>query len=58
MSLAKKPLGRLVASNAIFLQCDLQDLFKDRIYRMDSVLRTAKTLNKASGALKLPLIVT
>lgn len=58
MDTGKNSLGRLDASKAIFLQCDMQTVFKDKIYCMDSVLRTTKSLNIACGIFKIPLIIT
>mmetsp|Transcript_16963 Transcript_16963/g.19398 ORF Transcript_16963/g.19398 Transcript_16963/m.19398 type:complete len:201 (+) Transcript_16963:20-622(+) len=58
MHSAKKHISRLTTSNVSFLQCDIQTIFKDKIYNVDSVVRTAKTLNKAAGLLKTPLIIT
>ena len=49
---------KLSISKAIFLQCDIQEKFIPRIYRINSVIHTAKILNKAANLFQIPLVVS
>lgn len=51
-------MSRIRFANAVFLQCDIQDKFVKTIYRMNSVIHTAKILNKAAGLFKIPLVAS
>ena len=48
----------IAAARTTFLLCDIQDRFRDRIFKFDSVVRVAGTLGRVAQALSIPLIAT
>ncbi len=54
----KNPTVLLSRFSTFFLQCDIQEKFRKSIYRMNSVIHTAKLLNKAANHLQIPLFVS
>ena len=53
-----KNLGRLLKDKTIFFQCDIQGIFKDKIYKCDSVITVAKMMNQVAPIFNIPLLVT
>jgi len=51
-------LGKLDASKSALLICDVQERFRDNIYKMDSVIDGAIRLTKGAQALNMPVLVT
>lgn len=51
-------MSKINLLNAVFLQCDIQDKFVKIIYRMNSVVHSAKILNKAANIFKIPVIAS
>lgn len=51
-------MSQLTIPKAIFLQCDIQEKFVKTIYKMNSVIHTAKLLNRAAFLFKIPLIAS
>lgn len=53
-----KSVGRIMKDKAIFFQCDIQQVFKDKIYKCDSVITVAKMMNQIAPIFSIPLLVT
>lgn len=51
-------LGRLTPSNTVLLICDVQERFRDVIWKFDSVLRTSKLLVDGCNAVGVPIVCT
>jgi len=51
-------IGRIVQNQALLFQCDIQHIFKDKIWNMSSVVTVAKMMAQLSPALNIPLLVT
>ncbi|MCL2062979.1 MAG: isochorismatase family protein [Candidatus Cloacimonetes bacterium] len=69
MELTKKIFGKgndkektnfynIYCEDCIFIMVDIQEKFKDIIYKMQNVVKNADILNKVSEILEIPLIVT
>jgi len=54
----QKNLGRLIQNQTLLFQCDIQNIFKDKIWNMSSVVTVAKMMAQLSPALNIPLLVT
>jgi len=50
--------GRLNPSNTVLLVCDIQERFKDVIWKFDSVLRTSKLLVDGCAVINIPIVAT
>lgn len=53
-----KNLGRLTPSNTVLLVCDVQERFREIIWKFDSVLRTSKLLLDGCNAMSVPIVCT
>jgi len=53
-----RPLGRLTPDATALLVCDVQERFRDVIWRMPAVIDTAARLARGAAALGLPVFVT
>jgi hypothetical protein len=53
-----KNIGRLAKNNTIFFQCDIQQVFKDKIHNFESVVQVAKLAAKLAPIFNVPLLVT
>lgn len=53
----QKRLGRIIRDKSIFLQCDIQAIFRDRIWNMPSVVTVAKMMAQVSPILNVPLLI-
>jgi len=53
-----KSLGRLVREKTLLLQCDIQSIFKDKIWNLASVITVARMMAQVSPVLNIPLLVT
>jgi nicotinamidase-related amidase len=51
-------LGRLNPANTVLLVCDIQERFRDVIWKFDSVIRTSKLLVDGCGAIGVPIVCT
>ena len=51
-------IPRLVASNSVFLVCDIQERFRPIIHRYDTVISKSALLYQVSSALGIPCIMT
>jgi nicotinamidase-related amidase len=51
-------LGRLNPANTVLLVCDIQERFRDVIWKFDSVLRTSKLLIDGCKEIGVPIIAT
>jgi len=49
---------RIIASESIFLVCDVQQRFRNIIYCMESVIHVGKMLTQAAQIFKVPLLIT
>lgn len=49
---------RLSADSTVFLQCDIQELIKPKVWHMDSVLFVAKVMAYAAHIMGIPLVVS
>lgn len=54
----KAPIQRLVGSDAIFLICDVQERFRNLIYKSETVIKKCAFLNKALNTLDIPCLIT
>ena len=52
------PLAPRGLGSTAFLLCDVQERFRDRIASFDSVVRSAVTLGKVAGELRIPYLAT
>ena len=53
-----KKIQRIVPKNTLLFLCDMQELFRDRIYQMPSCIQTAQMMNQIASIFNLPMIVT
>lgn len=51
-------IPRIVASESIFLVCDIQQRFRNIIYCMESVIHVGKMLTQAAQIFNVPVLVT
>jgi len=50
--------GKLKPENTAFLLCDIQERFRPRIYRGETIIRTAQYMTSVAKALEIPIIAT
>ncbi|CAK4084932.1 unnamed protein product [Aphanomyces euteiches] len=53
-----KSVGRLAPSTSALFVCDIQEIFRNRIYEMPSVIHASNTLVQAAKTLEIPTVVT
>lgn len=58
MNSTKGPIPRMVASESIFLVCDIQQRFRNIIYCMESVIHVGKMMTQAAQIFEVPLLIT
>jgi isochorismate hydrolase len=51
-------LGRLTPANTVLLICDIQERFREVIWKFDSVLKTSKLLVDGCAAMNIPIVAT
>eukprot|EP00929_Paragymnodinium_shiwhaense_P060267 TRINITY_DN30119_c0_g1_i1.p1 TRINITY_DN30119_c0_g1~~TRINITY_DN30119_c0_g1_i1.p1 ORF type:complete len:208 (-),score=55.58 TRINITY_DN30119_c0_g1_i1:200-823(-) len=51
-------VGRARAEQCVFLLCDIQERFRDKILNMAHVIQVAKTMLAAADLFKVPVVVT
>ncbi|KDO31869.1 hypothetical protein SPRG_03789, partial [Saprolegnia parasitica CBS 223.65] len=54
----KSSVGKLAPASSVLFVCDIQEIFRDRIYEMPSVIAGAQTLVQAAKHLEMPTIAT
>ena len=54
----QKSVGRIIQSKTLLFQCDIQGIFKERIWNMPSVVTVARMMAQVSPILNIPLLVT
>ena len=57
-SAVARRIGKLNASNTVFLLCDIQERFRDVIYHFPQVVHTAKLLTNVGKQLEIPTLAT
>ena len=57
-SLVTKRAGRLAIPEVIFFVCDIQERFRDIIFKMPQVISTGKTMIDSAAVLGIPVIIT
>lgn len=58
MQRAMVKIGQISLSSSALFVCDIQEIFRERIYNMPSVIQGARTLVQVGKELDLPTIVT
>eukprot|EP00698_Gefionella_okellyi_P005883 TRINITY_DN15314_c0_g1_i1.p1 TRINITY_DN15314_c0_g1~~TRINITY_DN15314_c0_g1_i1.p1 ORF type:complete len:198 (-),score=30.46 TRINITY_DN15314_c0_g1_i1:114-707(-) len=58
MQAVARRMGRLAPDSTVFLLCDVQERFRDAIYRFPAVVQTSKTLLAAAKILGVKVIAT
>ena len=53
-----KRLQRFTTQNAVFMECDIQQVFAKHIYKYDQVAHNAKRLSDTGKLLNVPIIAT
>jgi hypothetical protein len=53
-----KKIARLLPSNCVFMECDIQTKMNKLILNFDTVVHNAKRLTKTAKALEIPVIST
>ncbi|KAF0717532.1 Aste57867_2240 [Aphanomyces stellatus] len=51
-------VGKVAPASTLLLVCDIQDIFRNRIYEMPSVIHASNTLVQAAKTLRVPTIAT
>ncbi|OQR87326.1 isochorismatase [Achlya hypogyna] len=55
---SKAVVGKLAPASSVLFVCDIQEIFRERIYEMPSVISGANTLVQAAKLLDLPTVAT
>ncbi|KAL7489990.1 hypothetical protein ACHAW6_015695 [Cyclotella cf. meneghiniana] len=53
-----RAVGKLCPENSVLLVCDVQELFRPLIYKMETVINTTKFMTSVAKELSLPIIAT
>ena len=51
-------ISRLLPTNTVFLQCDIQTKFEHIIHKMPIIVKNTARMARVARILKIPLIVT
>ncbi|ETV66560.1 hypothetical protein H257_16995 [Aphanomyces astaci] len=51
-------VGKVAPASSLLLVCDIQEIFRTRIYEMPSVIHASNTLVQAAKTLQIPTVVT
>ena len=57
-SLVTKRAGRLAIPEVVFFVCDIQERFRDIIFKMPQIISTGKTMIDSAAVLGIPVIIT
>lgn len=55
---ARRMVGKLTPESSCLLVCDIQELFKPRVYCSDTILKTAQYMTSTAKALDIPIVAT
>ena len=53
-----KLIGRVFKENVLFLNCDIQSIFRDLVYKQKNVIQVGKMMANISNILKIPTLIT
>jgi nicotinamidase-related amidase len=56
--MAKRMVGKLKPETSCFLLCDVQERFRDLIFRADTIVNTARYMTSVAKALDIPVVAT
>eukprot|EP01050_Picozoa_sp_SAG11_P015076 SAG11_NODE_1920_length_4069_cov_3.001511_2_plen_78_part_00 len=51
-------IRRLLPETSLFFLCDIQEVFRSKIFRMEHVIFSAQLLTQTASILEVPVIVT
>ena len=54
----RRLVGKLKPETTTFLLCDIQERFREKIWRMETIVSTSKYLTSVAKALDIPIVIT
>lgn len=58
LSTSARAVGKLSPENSVLLVCDVQELFRPLIYKMETVIKTTKFMTSVAKELSIPIVAT
>ncbi|KAL7512765.1 hypothetical protein ACHAXN_009861 [Cyclotella atomus] len=58
LSTSARAVGKLSPQNSVLLVCDVQELFRPLIHKMETVINTTKFMTSVAKELKVPIVAT
>lgn len=58
MTAIAKRIGRLAPASSVLFVCDVQEIFRNSIYQMPTVVHSTNSLVSAAKVLDIPIVVT
>lgn len=58
LSTSARAVGKLEPKNSVLLVCDVQELFRPLIYKMETVIKTTKFMTSVAKELTIPIVAT